>query len=264
MSSVRSESTSFPSLPVSGPAFDPKTCIEPGTGPAVTLGYFLAGLGVLLLVAVTWGVALIALLFSPLINWINRRKALALIHGSGIKVGPNQFSQIDECAQAIWERIGRGDCPDIYIIEASVINAFAVRYGKRNVVLLTDDMVHGCLRTSDPRTLVFVLAHELAHATLNHNTPFRVSMGSTYKRLSRLDEYTADRVAMKIVDDQTVSAEAIVLLTVGPHLLKYINFEELEVQVEEVRSNSQSKKAEKDLSHPLLLNRLSRALDGDT
>lgn len=251
----------FPSLEVSGPGIDPKSCIEPGTGLCVALGYLGVSLGIVALALSTMGIGLIALLFAPLINWLNQRKALALIHGSGLQVGPEQFPEIHACVEALWERMGKGECPDVYIIEASVMNAFAVKHGRKNVILLTDDIVHGCMRSGDPRTLAFVLAHELAHAALGHNGSFRSTVRSTYKKLSRLDEYTADRVAMRLMQDRQTAVEGIVLLTVGPHLLPYINYEALDAQVSEVLANKNSVKAEKPLTHPLLLHRLDRALN---
>ncbi len=258
--STRHEPLSFPKLNVDGPNVDPRTCVEPGTGFALMLGYLVAGLGLLALAAATMGIGLLLLLIAPLINYFNRKKALALIHGSGLRIGPEQFPQLHECIETLWSRVGRGDSPEVYIIEASVMNAFAVRYGKRNIVLLTDDMIHGCLQSSDPRTLAFVIGHELAHTALKHHAAFRTWISASLKRLSRHDEYTADRVAMKLLDNPQVAAEGIVLLTVGPHLLPYLNYNALRTQVSEVVNDRNSRKAERQLTHPLLLNRLHRAL----
>jgi len=259
-SSARSESR-FPSLQVDGPAVDPAACVESGTSFTVVLGWMALLLSLLALVGVTWGVGLIALLIAAIANIFTRRRTLAMIHGSGIKVGPEQFAEIDAAAETLWSRLGSSSPrPDIYVVEAPVLNAAAVRLGRRNLVLLTDDLIDGCLQSSDPRTLAFVLAHELGHAMLGHNAPIRMSMASMLKKLSRLDEHTADRIARRLIGSPEVAIEGIVLLTVGPNLLPYINYEALERQAEEVVANRQSFKAEKKLTHPLLLNRLHRAL----
>jgi Zn-dependent protease with chaperone function len=250
----------FPALQADGETVDPTDCIEPGTSARVMLAYVSLGLGLLFLGLVTWGIGLLIALFSPLINYFNHRKTLALVHGSGIHVGPQQFPEIHRCVETMWERLGRGgDPPEVYIVEDSVMNAAAVKLGRKNLVLLTDDMIHGALASSDPRTLAFVIGHELAHAALKHNSALRVSMAATVKSLSRLDEYTADRVATRLVGDKKVAAEGIVLLTVGPHLLPYTNYVALRQQVAEVAANKQSKNAERKLTHPLLLHRLGRA-----
>lgn len=254
-----SQAASFPEMNVSGPAVDPVDCVEPGTGLAVSLGYAAVCFGALMVAAATMGIGLIFMAFAPLVNYFNRQKALALIHGSGVKVGPEQFPELNDCVETLWDRLSNGPRPEVYIIEATVMNAFAVRFGRKNLVLLTDDMIHGCLRSSDPRTLAFVVAHELAHVALNHNSTIRTSLSSSMKKLSRLDEYTADRVAMSLIGEPQVVVEGIVLLTVGPHLLQYINYDALREQVSEVTGNKHSKKAERPLTHPLLLHRLDRA-----
>jgi len=234
--------------------------IESGTSVRVMLGYLSIGFGLLMIAAVTCGIGLIFVLLAPLINYLSHRKTLARIHGPGIHVGPDQFPEIHHCVETMWQRLGRGGVPpEVYIVEDSVMNAAAVKLGRKNLVLLTDDMIHGALASSDPRTLAFVIGHELAHAALKHNTALRVSMSTTVKSLSRLDEYTADRVATRLVGDKKVAAEGIVLLTVGPHLLPYTNYVALRQQVAEVSANKQSTKAEKKLTHPLLLHRLGRA-----
>jgi Zn-dependent protease with chaperone function len=250
----------FPTLRADGEAVNPADCVEPGTSARVMLACLALGVGLLFLTIVTWGIGLILALFSPLINYLNHRKILALVHGSGIHVGPQQFPEIYRCVETMWERLGRGgEPPEVYIVEDSVMNAAAVKLGRKNLVLLTDDLIHGALVSSDPRTLAFVIGHELAHAALKHNSALRVSMATTVKSLSRLDEYTADRVATRLVGDKRVAAEGIVLLTVGPHLLPYTNYVALRQQVAEVAANKQSQKAERKLTHPLLLHRLSRA-----
>jgi Zn-dependent protease with chaperone function len=254
----------FPALRADGEAVDLAQCIEPGTSARVMLAYVALGIGLFFLAVVTWGIGLILALLSPLINYLNHRKTLALVHGSGIHVGPQQFPEIHRCVETMWERLGRGgEPPEVYIVEDSVMNAAAVKLGRKNLILLTDDMIHGALVSSDPRTLAFVIGHELAHAALKHNSALRVSMASTVKSLSRLDEYTADRVATRLVGDKKVAAEGIVLLTVGPHLLPFTNYVALRQQVAEVAANKQTRKAERKLTHPLLLHRLGRAWGDD-
>jgi Zn-dependent protease with chaperone function len=251
---------SFPALNAAGDDVDLKDCIEPGTSSRVMLGYVGLAVGLLFLTLITYGIGLIVALLSPLINYFNHRKTLALIHGSGIHVTPQQYPQIYECVETMWQRLGcSGDPPEVYIVEDSVMNAAAVKLGRKNLMLLTDDMIHGSLVSRDPRTLAFVIGHELAHAALKHNSALRVAMARTVKSLSRKDEYTADRVATRLVGNSKVAAEGIVLLTVGPHLLPFTNYAALREQVAEVSANKQSRKAEKNLTHPLLLHRLQRA-----
>lgn len=248
----------FPKIVVNGEELNARDCIERGTTGTLTVSYFIGCFAALFIVLITYGIALIFFLFSPLINWSLRRKALALIHGSGLKVTAEQFPQIHECVEAFSERLGLDEAPDTYIVEAAVLNAAAVKYGKRDVILLTDDLIYGCAASRDPRTLAFVIGHELGHIALGHTKSVRNFLARSYKKLARLDEYSVDRVAYQLVGKRSTAVYGILLLTVGPRLLPYVNLEEVSRQIDEVESNKYSVKAERDLTHPLLLHRLGR------
>lgn len=253
----------FPPLPAEGNRVIASNFIEKGTGTALFVGSIVAGIiglfvGVAL-VCVTYGIALLGFIISPLFFAYQNRKALALIHGSGIKVSPEQFPSIHQAVQKMSERLGI-TAPDVYIVEANVINAFAVKYGKKNVILVTDDLVHGSIASGRVGGLTYVLAHELAHVALGHNGFIRSFIRSKYKRLSRLDEYSSDAVAVRLVSDKADAVAGLIMLTVGPHLAKYLNGQALAAQVTEVVENKYSQKAEKVLTHPLLLNRLDRIM----
>ena len=126
--------------------------------------------------------------------------------------------------------------------------------------MLTDDIIDACMRT-DPSALTFVIGHELGHIAAGHTGMFRSSLTAQLKRLSRLDEYTADRIAYRLVGDPAISAYGLMLLGVGPSLVNHLNHEAISEQVAEVVNNKHSKKAETHLTHPLLMHRLSRALE---
>jgi Zn-dependent protease with chaperone function len=250
----------FPAITIPGGPVDAKRYIEPGTGALVFLAFFVASIGMLVGVVVTWGILLIVLLLSPLFAWFLRKKATAMIHGSGVRVGADQFPEIHRCVEDFKVRLGIQEDVDVYIVEASVTNAYAVKFGKKNVVLLTDDLIHGCLASGQPQALAFVIAHELAHIALGHNGVFRSWMVQSMKKLGRLNEYSADAVAMALVGNKGIAFHGLLLLTVGYALLPYVNPKSIARQVDEVVKNKYSKKAERPLTHPLLLHRLDRVI----
>jgi Zn-dependent protease with chaperone function len=244
---------SFGSAPVNA-----KNYQEPGTGTAMLFGVALAIFLLLILTVVTYGIALIALLISPIVEWTQARKTMARIRGSGLEVSPQQFPEIYACAQSFAQRMGMSELPDIFIVESSALNAAALRVGSRKVVILIDDIVDACLRSGDNRTLAFILAHEMAHHALGHTGYMHAHIVQAYKKLSRLDEFSCDQVANALVGDSTVSTRALVTLAVGPQLLPRVNLEAVYQQAAEVRANKLTKKAETKLSHPLILNRIAR------
>jgi Zn-dependent protease with chaperone function len=231
---------------------------EPGTKSAVFLGVALAIVLMLFLTVVTYGIALIALLISPIIEWVQARRTMARIRGSGLEVSPQQFPEIYACAQTFAQRLGMAQVPNIFIVEHSSLNAAALRVGGRKVIILIDDIVDACLRSGDSRTLGFILAHEMAHHALGHTGYIHAHLAQVYKKLSRLDEFSCDQVANALVGDTLVSARALITLAVGPQLLPHVNLTAVYQQAAEVRGDKLTRKAEVKLSHPLILNRISR------
>jgi len=250
----------FPSITVSGPKITLQNHIEPGTGSALFGAFFIAIIGTLFGIVLSYGILLIILIGYPFFAWYLRRKATALIHGSGVHVSETQFPEIHRCLVDFKNRLELKQEVDLYVVEDNVTNALAVRYGKKNVVLLTDDLIHGCLASGRPQALAFVIGHELGHIALNHNGLFRSWMSKHMKKLGRLDEYSADAVGTALVGDKTIAFHGMLMLTVGYALLPYVNTEALMRQADEVAQNKYSKKAERELSHPLLLNRIQRIM----
>jgi Zn-dependent protease with chaperone function len=154
--------------------------------------------------------------------------------------------------------MGLKAAPAIYIFEGNTINAIAARVAGRKVIILQDDLVDACLRSGDARTMGFVLGHEMAHHALGHTGLIRASLRLSLKKLSRLDEFSCDSVANALVHDSRVSATAIALLVTGPQLMPYLNLDALMKQAQEVSMEKAAKKAERKLTHPLLLRRLAR------
>ena len=255
-----SKSRSFPSLAVDGDKVIAKQYVEPGTRSAVILGFVGAVLGMVFAIVLSYGVLLVAALIYWLSAWHIKKKATALIHGSGVHVSEDQFPEIHQCVTTLKARLDLQTDVEVYIVEAKAINASAAKYGRKNVVLLTDELIRGCLASGHPQALSFVIAHELAHIALNHTGAFRSWMARSSKKLGRLNEHSADSVAMALMGDKSISFHGILLLTVGSALLPYVNLASIARQAQEVAANKYSKKAEDTLTHPLLLNRLQRIL----
>ncbi len=253
--------TPFPEISVAGDRIDPRRFVEPGTGMALFGAWIIAILITPFLILMTYGVMLVVILCYPLIAWYLHRKAMAMIHGSGVRVDETQFPSIHACVTTFRERLGIRQDVVVYIVEDNITNAFAVRYGKKNVILLTDDLLHGCLASELPQALAFIIGHEMAHIALHHNGLIRSWIAKNMKKLGRLDEYTADSVALALIGDPRIAFHGLLLLTVGYALLPYVNSDSLIRQAREVAADKYSKKAERTLTHPLILNRIHRLME---
>jgi len=239
-----------------------KDHVARGTGFHLTVGFFAAIVVMLFTILVTYGIALLAWIFAALFSVVIRRRAHARLHGSALKVGPQQFPEIYETCLRMSDRLGLKECPDIYIIEDNAHNAFAMKHGRKKYVILIDDIVFGAERTGNDQALDFIIGHELAHHALGHTGMFRRLISSSYRPLSRLDEFSCDAVAHKLVNSTRAAQDALALLLIGPQLYSRVNKEALDEQAREVTSNRASKASEGGQTHPLLLRRYARLIEG--
>ena len=247
-----------------GPAVDPARHVAPGTGLHVTIGWLLgipAGL-IALAMCIINPVFLVIAIGSLLSAYFMRAKMRARIHGSAIRVSENQFPEIHACVQAYSRRLGLPEAPATYVYEASFINAFAMKIGGRGYVMLTDDIIDACSRSGDMRTLRFIIGHELAHHALGHTGIVRGWIRTINMRLSRLDEFSCDAVGAALDGDRQASARAMLILAAGPQLFPRLNLRALDEQADEVIADSNSKKSERKMTHPLLLRRYASLRHG--
>ncbi len=246
----------FPSIPADGAMVDASFYIEPWTQVLVYAGYAALAFFALAITIGTMGLALIAFGGLAILGYFLRRQAYSMIRGSGIAVGPQQLPEIHRAVQIFSQRLGLAQVPEVYLVEANVMNAAVVKLGKSSVLLITDDMIEAALRTSNVESLSFVLAHELAHVALGH-TGFLRGLLRANIYLSRWDEYSADGVAMALTSPDS-AIRGLILLTSGPGLLRYINPQALQEQVRVVWNDKNALRSERKFTHPLPLRRMGR------
>lgn len=245
----------FGALPVS-----PKLHRHSSTGLYTTLAWMLFIVGGLVITAMTSGIALLAFLFGPIIDWFRQKKVRAMIRGSGVQVSAEQLPELNALVEAFSRRLAMPRAPEVFIVEDSVPNGLVVKLGTKDILLLTDDAVWGALKSGEPRTLGFVVGHELAHIALGHTGSLRSILSKIFRPLGRADEHSADAVAAALVGDVKLAARGLATLTVGPQLLPYINEEALLRQAREVWADRNAKKVERQRTHPLLLRRVAYVL----
>lgn len=252
-------SPQFASDASGAPRVNPKQHVAPGTGLHATIGWLILGvLGPILIVATvasTFGIALIGWLIALVMYNHRARKAEAVLMGNGAKVSENQFPEIHQSVVRMAGQLALKALPDVYIIEANQQNAFALKIGSKHNVVLIDDIVYGALDNGKPEILDFIIGHELAHHALGHTGLLRGMISASYRPLSRLDEFSCDAVSVAMLQSPTPGLDAMTLLAVGPQLYPRINKQGFVNQVAQVMGNKYSKKAEKTMTHPLLLRR---------
>jgi Zn-dependent protease with chaperone function len=255
-----SAQAALPSFSFPQDAVEARRHVAPGTALYTTLGYLVVAIFIIVSVLASAGVFLAILAIGAIIGWFQARRVRAYIRGSGVQVSATQLPELHAMVESFSRRLGLANVPEVYIVEESVQNGFAVQLGKKNLILLTDDVVWGALQSRDPRALGFIVGHELAHIALNHTGMFRSSMRTTFRPLARADEFSSDNVAAQLVGDARIAIHGLALLTVGPQLLPYINQEAMLEQAREVCADGLSKKAERSLTHPLLMRRIGNLM----
>ena len=243
---------------------DPKQYVAKGTGFHTLIGWILLLLGGLFLIAISWGIALIAWLVLLLIQHFMTKRSVAALRGSALRVDHEQMNWLYQATEEMADRLDMDHCPDVYISESNVQNAAAFKQGSKKTILLTDDIVYGMQSRGNEKALLFIVAHELAHHALGHTGYFRSNISTIYKPLSRLDEFSCDAVADALVEDLEASKDAITVLLVGPQLFDRVNKDALERQARSVGTDRYAKKAEKYMTHPLLLRRYQAIVDRHT
>ncbi|WHY61042.1 M48 family metallopeptidase [Cytobacillus firmus] len=150
------------------------------------------------------------------------------IRRNGVRISEKQFPEIYEKAVMTAKEMGLEELPDIYVIESEgVLNAFATRFFRRNMVVLYSGIFELVERGAEKEVL-FVLAHEFAHLKRKHVTisllllpamwvPF---LGNAYLRAC---EYTCDRYAAFYIKSFEASRDALTMLAIGKDLYPKVN-----------------------------------------
>lgn len=245
----------FGSAPV-----DASQHVADGTSWRATLGWLvLAGVFGVALVG-TMGGILFLLALGAFAAWMQSRRVRAVIQGQAVRIDAAQLPELNVCVESFCARLGLKEVPELYLYEDGALNAFALKLAGKQMVLMTDDAVWGALASKNPRSLGFVIGHELAHIALGHTSAPRHFIRSVFPPLARLDELSADNVAKALVGDAQVAFDGVKLLTVGPQLSHYMNDAALRAQAQAVVENKLSAKVEKTMSHPLLMRRLHNVM----
>jgi Zn-dependent protease with chaperone function len=254
---ARSNGADAPILDFGRTPVNPKGFLAEKTGRYTAIAWFLLIAGAIVGTLATYGVLLLAVIISPLIDMLRWRKVHAQIRGSGIQIAPDQLGFIQKCVTDFAARLGMHKAPEVFVVEDSLLNGVAMKLGTKDVIMLTDDVIWGTLHSGDPRSLGFVIGHEMAHIAFGHTKTIPSLLSNAFKPLARVNEFTADNIALALVNDPKVAVHGLTVLTVGPQLLPYVNDQALLSQAREMAFDKNAIKAERKLRHPLLLRRIA-------
>ena len=122
---------------------------------------------------------------------------ISYIKGTGVRITPDQFPDLDTQINACCAKLGLERAPDAYLLQmGGSLNAFATRFFGRDFLVLYSDVVDGL--HDNPDALNFYIGHEIGHIKRKHLSWSTVLLPASILPLigaaySRAREYTCDR-----------------------------------------------------------------------
>ena len=201
-----------------------------------------------------------------LIGWLAKVLLMASIRGHGVRVTENQYPQIHSHVQQFADRLGLNKLPEVYVLQATLMNAFATKVTRRKYVVLYSHMVDAALESGDYDEVAMILGHEMAHHAAGHVRWYGfLRLGAwvpfLYMFWSRRAEYTCDRAGLMLVSKLQPSLQGIVKLAVGRKLAASTNLGALRQQRENISRELGPTIVEIFSTHPLTVKRLTAIED---
>lgn len=150
-----------------------------------------------------------------------------------VLVTPTNFPEIYQKSVEYAQLLQLKWRPEVYIMQQNgLLNAFSAWMLKKRYVVLNAELVDiAYMENKDFSSVYFVMAHEYGHHYFNHTALWRnlvilyaESIFPVSMAFSRACEYSCDRVAQVLTHQSGV--EAMMALTAGRHLYKYVKIED--------------------------------------
>ena len=187
---------------------------------AMKAGAIFGALLLLVYIAMTFGLLLLVLGAVVLVTEFGEWLALAHLRSNGVRVGPNQYPELDAMAENFSSRMGIRR-PEVFVVQQTLWNAFAARMVGNDIVVLYSGAIDSLLIGGRPEDLGFLLGHELGHHAAGHlqlahrmlRLAFFVPFLPAWHR--RTMELSCDRLALAACGDASIAVRGLLSMTVG-------------------------------------------------
>ena len=207
------------------------------------------------------GIPLILTGFLFLVTAFGELFFSAYLRTNAIRASEHQLPELFHAAQEGARKLGM-ECPEIYVLQHNVWNAFATRIFGRRMVVLFSGAVDSILLKGDVEQLSWVIGHELGHHWAGHFT-FKQKLARWGGWLvwvnlwhSRRRELTCDRVGLYCSGSLKSARLAMLNLTAGAQLAAKANPDAAIAQWQQHRGEFFVKYRTLYSSYPHLLARL--------
>jgi Zn-dependent protease with chaperone function len=156
------------------------------------------------------------------------------VRGSGVRLGPKQFPDLDRRVRELALQAGLDEIPATYLMEAGgALNAFATKFLRSRMIVLFSDLLEACGEDRAARDMV--IGHELGHIRQRHlNWSILIAPGMFVPFLgaaySRARELTCDRWGAALCGDRAGALRGLAILAAGGKHGPRVDFESFVAQ----------------------------------
>lgn len=183
-----------------------------------TLLALFSGLAWLVLIGVTFGIALLYILLGYVAYLFAHSGFISYLKGTGVRITADHYPELHASLMRCCQTVGVETPPDAYILRADVFNALATRFRGRNFVVLFSDVLDAL--ESRPSAVDFYIGHEIGHIHRGHLKWQAVLfpgmllplLGAAYRRA---EEYTCDRYGAVCCQDDADAVAALAAIAAG-------------------------------------------------
>lgn len=228
-----------------------------------TLGVL--GIILLLLIGVSWVMVVGAILLVAFLIRIQQGQFI----GRCVKVSEQQLPEVYRVAKTAAQRLNI-NIPDIFIEYNAMINAFAMGFSKKTVVITS-----AAVESLTTEELTSIIGHEFTHIKCGHTTWLLFTNASSSFQIpvisficsyvflywNRKSEYTADRGGLVASGNIKTAISALAKLAVGKELFNKLNLQLFFDQKKDIDDDTVAKLAQLLENHPYLVNRVHALTD---
>jgi Zn-dependent protease with chaperone function len=206
------------------------------------------------LVFSTFGIVLVIWLATWVINRLLAEYNVRKLQAVGTVATADQFPEVARELSEICEQFGVTPQPKVIVLNSSEVNAFALRFARKKVIVLLSETLDGII--DEPGQLRFILAHELCHLVLDDSIggKFLVYRPAAFKAAREL---TCDNCGTAAAGDLTSSKTALKRVGVGNKLYPRLNEKFLEVEAKYIYSGITGWLLKQYLTYPPLGRRIT-------
>ena len=204
---------------------------------------------IVLIIAVvaTLGTVLIFALMGKVVQILLAEYNVRRLQAFGCTVSERQFPTVLRAANDVCDRFGIDNRYRIILIPSGELNAFAIKFAKKKVVVILSELLEAVIESPDE--LRALLAHELCHTVLDHGWRHTFEIYKPMRYVAGR-ELTCDNAGLVASGNLEATKSLLKKLCVGKRLSKLVNETSLIMESEQIYRGLTGWLLRQYLSHP--------------